>query len=348
MLEEQDELSMLRENINQLSMVKEVITHPGWRFIENHFNKVIAAITEQLDIEENFEKIKRLQERKRAFKAMLETAASLGEEYSEALLRLESMESDNIDNMSDQTTDETVSEDTANSEEVESTNVEASDGSQDASEEASAEKTDETSEEWLVPGRFRTVEDLKRSYSHLEAEHSRRGNELYELRKRASQSTEQRIDPKERIERFAEEVKRDPVEAIERIIDKKTQGIREEQAQREFASEYTRLMQNKEFADLEPTMVNLTQQLNPFLTDAQKRDPQLLHWLYYTAKGIKSDEARQAAERKGAQKGAREEKKKQKIVAEGASGSKGHVKRPFSELSREEMKAEIAKGRLYE
>lgn len=90
--EEFDEVENLRQNTMKLQAVTELVQQPGWKVVVQHFDRVIKAVSDQLDIEENFEKIKRLQERKRAYKAMLETVSALCEEHSETILRLEHME----------------------------------------------------------------------------------------------------------------------------------------------------------------------------------------------------------------------------------------------------------------
>ena len=254
-------------------------------------------------------------------------------------------------NEQDNPASEVVSEDTETSIDTqESQTEEVSETSEETSQEASEENVDGTQqaeEEWIIPGRFRKGEEhkLAESYRNLESEYSRRGNELYQLRNQVSQP---KVDPAEKVQRFAEAVKRDPVEAIEKIVDSRTQAVQERVEQQSFNLEYQRLMQNKEFADLEPTMVQITNSLSPMLTPEQKRDPQLLHWLFYTARGMKADETVRNAEKKGLQKGERTALKKTKAIVEGSSGSKGHVKKPFQELSREEMRKELAKGRLHD
>lgn len=92
--EEFNEVEHLRKSVQELALVQELVSHPGWAIVQNHFKKVVNSVGDQLDVEENYEKIKRLQERKRAFKAMLETVDALCQEHSEAILRLESMEQD--------------------------------------------------------------------------------------------------------------------------------------------------------------------------------------------------------------------------------------------------------------
>lgn len=89
-----DEIEELKSAIGQLTAVKEMLSMPGWKIIENHFLQYIESISEQLDIEDNFETIRRLQERKRAFKSMLVTVNSLSQQHSEALLRLEAVQED--------------------------------------------------------------------------------------------------------------------------------------------------------------------------------------------------------------------------------------------------------------
>lgn len=230
--------------------------------------------------------------------------------------------------------------------EQESTNTEVSESTEETSQEASAEQTAETSqEEWLIPGRFRKGEEAKlaESYRNMEAEYSRRANELHALRQQANQP---KVDPEERTRRFAEDVKADPVQAIEKIVDSKTRQIAEQVEQAKFEAEFQRKMSNKEFAELEPVMTNIATQLSPMLTPEQKRDPQILDWLYYIAKGVKADESVRQAEKSGVRKGEKSAIKKSKAMVEGSSGSQGHTKRPFENLSREEMRKELAKGRL--
>lgn len=92
--EEFDELETVRKGILQLALVKEMVHHPGWEIVVTHFNHVIKSVGDALDIEEDYKKIMRLQERKRAFKSMLEAVNALCEQHSEEIARLESMETD--------------------------------------------------------------------------------------------------------------------------------------------------------------------------------------------------------------------------------------------------------------
>lgn len=252
-------------------------------------------------------------------------------------------------NEQDNPASEVVSEDTETSIDTqESQTEEVSETSEETSQEASEENVDGTQqaeEEWIIPGRFRKGEEhkLAESYRNLESEYSRRGNELYQLRNQVSQP---KVDPAEKVQRFAEAVKRDPVEAIESIIDSKTQNIVAEVEQAKFEVAVQKKMSNKEFAELEPVMTQVAKNLAPVLTPEQKRNPEILDWLFYIAKGLKTDEVARRAEKSGVKKGEKAAIKKSKAITEGSSGSKGHVKKPFSELNREEMRRELAKGRL--
>lgn len=248
--------------------------------------------------------------------------------------------------MSDNPEMEATSEEVGTSEqEQESNNIEVSESTEETSQEASSEQEAAPQEEWLIPGRFRKGEEAKlaESYRNMEAEYSRRANELHALRQQANQP---KVDPEERTRRFAEDVKADPVQAIEKIVDSKTRQIAEQVEQAKFEAEFQRKMGNKEFAELEPVMTNIATQLSPMLTPEQKRDPQILDWLYYIAKGVKADESVRQAEKSGVRKGEKSAIKKSKAMVEGSSGSQGHTKRPFENLSREEMRKELAKGRL--
>ena len=248
--------------------------------------------------------------------------------------------------MSDNPEMEATSEEVGTSEqEQESNNIEVSESTEETSQEASSEQEAAPQEEWLIPGRFRKGEEAKlaESYRNMEAEYSRRANELHALRQQANQP---KVDPEERTRQVAKDVEADPVQAIEKIVDSKTRQIAEQVEQAKFEAEFQRKMSNKEFAELEPVMTNIATQLSPMLTPEQKRDPQILDWLYYIAKGVKADESVRQAEKSGVRKGEKSAIKKSKAMVEGSSGSQGHTKRPFENLSREEMRKELAKGRL--
>lgn len=90
-----EEIERTRQEVAKLSAVKDLVQMPGWKIVHDHFTDVMKAITEALAVEEDFKKIKRFQERLRAFRSMLETVETLCEQHSVDLLRLEEMEIDN-------------------------------------------------------------------------------------------------------------------------------------------------------------------------------------------------------------------------------------------------------------
>ncbi len=89
--EDFDEVAQAKQNASKLAEVRELVSMPGWKTVMDHFTQVIAVTTDALGEEENFRKIRQLQERRRAFKAMLETVAALCEQHSEAVARLDSL-----------------------------------------------------------------------------------------------------------------------------------------------------------------------------------------------------------------------------------------------------------------
>ncbi len=226
--------------------------------------------------------------------------------------------------------------------EVVSTEVSASAEETSEEEEAQSEDDSGTSEEkWLVPGRFRTAEDLARSYQNLEAEFGRRNNELHRLKQERANP---QVDPELEKLQFAEAVKRNPKRAIEDIARQEVAAVKQEARQVRFESEYARLLQNKEFQELEPVMTQIATQYGDLITDDVRSDPKLLHILFYAARGVKADERAAKAASQGKAKGERSAMKKTKVQVEGASGTKGHVKRNFEELSLEEMRKQLQKG----
>ncbi len=241
-----------------------------------------------------------------------------------------------------------TSEETGESEEVKSEEVKAESSAENAASEDSGASTadgDTTpkSDDWLVPGRFKTLEDLKNSYQNLEVAYSRRGNELHGLKQKMNQEK----DSSEETERFTEAVKRNPVQAIKEIARAEAEEAKTEARQIRFESEYHRRMSNKEFAELEPIMANLVQKWGDVIQQAGlANNPQLLDVLFYAARGVKQEQMTKKAEAKGQTKGEAAAFKKAKAQIEGSSGTKGVTKRVFGELSLKEMKKEIDSGNL--
>lgn len=241
-------------------------------------------------------------------------------------------------------TNETVSEETANSNEDQESLVEEKETSEEVSLEASASEDDGTSkeEEWVVPGRFRTVEDLKRSYQYLEADYTRKGGEVHNLKR---QLETKKVDQSQETERFAEAVKRNPVEAVRDIAREVAQAGLEEAKKVRFEAEYHRLKQNKDFVDHEPVMSQIAQEYGDMIQDnGWGNDPRLLHILFDAARGRQQVQIAQQAEARGRQKGEKAAVKKTRAQVESVSGTKGPSQRKFENLSAEEMRKELLKG----
>lgn len=211
---------------------------------------------------------------------------------------------------------------------------------------ASSDAGEDTPKEdqWAVPGRFKTQDDLYKSYRELESEFGRRSNELHRLKQQANA---QPVDPKRRVEEFAEDVKRDPVEAIKKVMQPEIDAAKSEAKRVRFESEYARRMANSEFAELEPAMTQIAEAYGDMIiTNGMQNDPKLLDILYLAAKGLKQDRITKDAEAKGKKAGEAAANKKSKAQIEGSSGTQGTVKKKFDELSLDEMKKRIEAGDL--
>lgn len=90
-----EEIENAKRELAKLGAVKDLVGTPGWAVVYDHFKQVISVLTDAVVGEEDFKKVRRLQERLRAFKSMLETVEALCEQYSVDLLKLEEMEQDN-------------------------------------------------------------------------------------------------------------------------------------------------------------------------------------------------------------------------------------------------------------
>lgn len=230
-----------------------------------------------------------------------------------------------------------LSAESVTSKEQESTEV-GSDVSE--SSEASTEGTS-SKERQLVNGRFRSVEDLERSYMELEAMNSRRANEIHQLKNR-----QQTQDPSREVEEFAEKVKKNPVEAVREIARNEAASAKAEAQAIRFENEYYRLKQNSEFNELEPVMTQIANQYSDLIDEQTRNDPRLLHILFHAARGVKADERSRQAISDAKNQGERAGIKKTKAQIEGSSGSKGNVKPNFASLSLKEMRKEILSGNV--
>lgn len=70
---ENDERRSIEESISRSEAILALKKHTGWVILEEHFTTLIKILTEAVCNEEDVTKVPRLQERLRAFKAMLST-----------------------------------------------------------------------------------------------------------------------------------------------------------------------------------------------------------------------------------------------------------------------------------
>lgn len=218
-----------------------------------------------------------------------------------------------------------------------------SESSEETENGAASDNTAGTPEEWVVPGRFKTKDDLYNSYRHAEAELTRRSQELAQLRRQ----TQTQVNPERETSEFRDAVMKNPVEAVRNVARSVASEALDEVKKVRFETEFNRFMQNENFRSLEPVMAQIASQNQALIEEkGLANDARLLPLLYYTAVGLKQTEAIQNAERRGQQRGERAALKKSKNQVEGASGSKGHTKPKFEDLDLKAMRKELEKGIL--
>lgn len=66
-----------QEEYNRCEMVFQMTQQPGYAILQKHFDNILEVIRDQLLTEKNPAEIVRLQERYRAFEAMLEAASTM-------------------------------------------------------------------------------------------------------------------------------------------------------------------------------------------------------------------------------------------------------------------------------
>jgi len=244
--------------------------------------------------------------------------------------------------MEDQTEFEASPAEEGTSEDVqESENTEASDENDGTSEASAGADEESTDGQWYVPGRFKTVEDMRQSYSHLESAYGKSQSELSRLRRdRTTHKEPEQLS----LEQFAASLQRDPIKAIQDVVRPEVQKAHNEARRVRFESEYERLKTNKEFLELEPIMANIAENFEEVIENTElKNDPRTLHLLFYAAQGVKAQQRMSEAENRGKAKGKSAALKKTKAQVEGQSASKGHQTRNFDELSLEDMRKELLK-----
>ncbi len=188
----------------------------------------------------------------------------------------------------------------------------------------------------LIPGQYRRGEAhrLARDYQYLLADYTRKTQELATLKEQAQSKPK---DPQTEIAEFAEDVKKNPVDAIRKVArsaltpDTDTKQLRFELA-------YERAKENKEFVELEPAMVRIAQNMQDLITPETQHNPKILKILFDLAKAEKHQQDVRMAETRGAAKGERTAIKKTKLQFSGSASTKGETKQNFNELSLEEQR----------
>lgn len=213
----------------------------------------------------------------------------------------------------------------------------SNDNSDDAGETGTSEE-----DQWLVPNRFKSPEDVLKAYHNLEAAFGRSQSELQKLRD-GSRTT---IDPAQRAEQFAQALKQDPVRAIEDLARAPVNEIREEFQEREFTRYYQQCLGNDEFRRLEPVMTQIANEYRDLISNlGVKNDPRIINVLFLAAQGAEKEQMKRDAEARGRKKGEADATKKAKARVEGNSSSRGMQKVKFDELpTAAEMRKRLLAG----
>jgi len=232
----------------------------------------------------------------------------------------------------------------AEEEEAAKAKAAADEGSVDDEDEEDDDSEDKDEE--LIAGQFKTQEEMIAAFNDSQAKLARSQTELEQLQsKNAEEDLE--VDHETRTKEFAAKVQKDPLKAIEDVIEARVGKSDAKQRQIDFTSRYKTISAQKDFKALEPTMAAIAQEYKQLITEAGiADDPRTLDILYYAAKGVVQSNVVQDAKSKGIKEGERSARRKQKAKVEGGSGSKGKSKTDFNGLSLKEMRAQIKDGNL--
>jgi hypothetical protein len=215
-----------------------------------------------------------------------------------------------------------------------------------------ADPTEGTVEEekWVVPGRFRTHEDVVKAYQELESFTGRQSSEIQKLRTAIVEPPRKGEDDTEkaaRLKKFADELAQDPEKALEERMRKVLNEGKGAEKAKEFAKTYEARKSdpNSDFAELEPVMVRITEQYGDMiLANNMQNDPRLLDILHLAARGAQANEIAKKAKVAGAKKGEDAHRRKGKARLEGPAGTTKTKKLDISKLSSAEMKSLMEKG----
>lgn len=236
-------------------------------------------------------------------------------------------------------------EDESDLEEKADSHQEDEDPKSDKDEDKSSEE-----EEWVIPNRCKTVDDLKKSYSDLESEFSRRNAENAQLRKQAAERN--KATPAEQeaeLVTFNDNLKKDPIGTLRRLAREEVGDVKSDTNSLRFEQAYFRRKNEvPDFDELEPIMTQIATHYGDMIQASNlQNDPRLLEILEYAARGVKSAQDMEKVHNDGVEKGKRKAKRKAKASIEGGSGnSKETGKIDTSKLSSKQMKELFEKGEL--
>lgn len=248
---------------------------------------------------------------------------------------------------------ESSGEDTGTQGVTKSTELDAS--TEGTSKEATADNpTVETSkeDEWVVPGRFRTNADVLNSYGEAESLIGRQASEIQKLRGMINESPRRGESLEEkttRLRRFAEELEKDPEEALTNRMRKIVNEVKGDVKASEFKRVYeARKNDDKsDFAELEPIMTQIATAYGDMVTENNmQNDPRLLDILHLAARGVKTQELAQRAKADGVKKGEERARQKGNARIEGSSGTPKTKKIDIDRLTAAQLRSAIEKGDL--
>lgn len=223
--------------------------------------------------------------------------------------------------------------------------LEDSDSEAQSAADGEVKETKPQEEQWVRPNKFRTYEDVLRSYDNLEPEYHKVANENARLRRElAKVSSSQAEDKETRLRKLREAAAQDPYEAIRGVIRPELEKVQEEIKTSKFESSYRAAMLNEEFSALSPVMANIVTNDDGLFDDypGLRRDPRILNALFLMAKGMTVGEAAKAAESNGKAKGEAAVARKVKMQVESNSSSQGKTNK--APTSAAEMKKRILSG----
>jgi len=219
----------------------------------------------------------------------------------------------------------------------------------DPSEEDPSEGKSEE-DEWIIPGRVKTQEDLLKAYGELESFAGRQGSEIQKLRTAVTEPPRkgETSDAKQtRIKKFAEAVQADPIAAIDNIVQERIGQVKNEAQAKEFERAYHAKKQSTKFNELEPTMVQIAERYGYMIqANGLQNDPALLEILELAAEGVRANELANKAKSEGVKQGQDLHRKKAKAKIEGSSGTKKTRKLNVEKLTAAQMKEAVEKGDL--